>query len=343
MRPYGAVDNNKDVCFHSAGSYTQSRDCHDDNLYFFSTLGEPGNQTLSVQTEITGRTTRTTTRTYRMIPFSEAGFSEFQNPPTSFSGEQVIFTSAVRSFFALWSTKFSAPPSHQHPTSTFAVQTNTGILWCLTATVHNIFGYYFTESNVSVCGGVEHMRLMSILTCCKMEQFNPIHFSACDPSHADQTWYVELLEGDDDGFFQIRPKLYEGKRELCLGQMADDDGDAARLLSCGTTSTKFTEVSSMIQHETGKCLYRDENNEALIKLCGSTSESYISAVPWQDSQSSRVFSLESDAITGVFPETGIQLAGKDIYSSFTLNEFNTPLTDRTWLKFKVAFSVCTPT
>ena len=151
MRPYGAVDNNKDVCFHSAGSYTQSRDCHDDNLYFFSTLGEPGNQTLSVQTEITGRTTRTTTTTYRMIPFSEAGFSEFQNPPTSFSGEQVIFTSAVRSFFALWSTKFSAPPSHQHPTSTFAVQTPRGDLWCLTATTHKLFGFYFLESDVSAC------------------------------------------------------------------------------------------------------------------------------------------------------------------------------------------------
>lgn len=176
----------------------------------------------------------------------------------------------------------------------------------------------------------------------KTEQFNPIHFSDCDHERDDQTWYVELLVGDDDGFFQIRPKLYEGKRELCLGQMADDDGDAARLLSCGTTSTKFTAVSSMIQHATEKCLYHDENNEALIRTCGSTSESYISAVPWRASRSSRVFSLDSDAIRGVFPETGIQLAGTDgsFYSSFTLNEFNTPLTDRTWLRFKVECSVC---
>lgn len=42
LRPYGAVDNDKDVCFHPAGRYTTSRDCHD-NVNFFSTeSGSPG-------------------------------------------------------------------------------------------------------------------------------------------------------------------------------------------------------------------------------------------------------------------------------------------------------------
>ncbi|EJK66695.1 hypothetical protein THAOC_12359, partial [Thalassiosira oceanica] len=49
--------------------------------------------------------------------------------------------------------------------------------------------------------------------------------------------------------------------------------------------------------------------------------------------------MGSDEIRGVFPDTGIQLSGTDDddhYSSFTLNEFNVPLTDSTWLKFKFA-------
>ncbi|EJK53078.1 hypothetical protein THAOC_27551, partial [Thalassiosira oceanica] len=252
LRPYEAVENNKDVCFAPNGRHTTSQDCQDD-LHFFSTSrSSPGVLELFVETPFTtyiqeegrwpfvGRIIETTQwrsiqSRYRMIPL---GFSYPVTPSSFATSESVNFMS-------------SSPP---------------GIMRCLTATVHKLFGFYFDESDTAL--------------------FDPIRFSECDANRDDQIWYVELLEDEDDGYFQIRPKLYEGVRELCLGQQVDD-GDAARLLSCGTTMTKFTEVSSMIQHAEGKCLYHDHegDEEALIKICGSTSESYVSAVRWPAPQS----------------------------------------------------------
>ena len=76
------MDNNKDVCFRRNGSFTRSRDCHDD-LYFFSAeSGSPGELDLMVFDGIINQVSRR----FRLIPFSEEGFSQFTESLEDFPG-----------------------------------------------------------------------------------------------------------------------------------------------------------------------------------------------------------------------------------------------------------------
>ncbi|EJK66663.1 hypothetical protein THAOC_12397, partial [Thalassiosira oceanica] len=86
LRPYGAVVNNKDVCFRPAGSFTRSEDCRDvDNYYHFSTeSGSPGELELMVNF---------IPRQVRLIPAGE-DLSHFRNRPESRGDRAVIFMSA---------------------------------------------------------------------------------------------------------------------------------------------------------------------------------------------------------------------------------------------------------
>ncbi|EJK77234.1 hypothetical protein THAOC_00947 [Thalassiosira oceanica] len=47
LRPHGAVVENKDVCFHPGGDHTKSRDCHDNEYFFTTSVASPGEMELN--------------------------------------------------------------------------------------------------------------------------------------------------------------------------------------------------------------------------------------------------------------------------------------------------------
>ena len=109
MRPYGAVVNNKDVCFRRNGDFTQSLDCHGEDIdphYFLTGSGSPGELELRVKIETDSDST--SSGRFRLIPFSEDGFSHFTGSQVAFPDERrVVFRSAVRFCFLL---NFTATP-----------------------------------------------------------------------------------------------------------------------------------------------------------------------------------------------------------------------------------------